>query len=140
MAQKKTIPIGGLPSAIIVGMAVSILLTLSLSAILAILIAGGKMSPETMGYGVLGILMSSSILGAAVACAKTPGKRMIVSSSSAAGYLLLLLCTTALFFGGEYQGVGVTALVVMAGGLINALLPAGKAKRKNRTSKKRRYG
>lgn len=140
MPQKNAMKINAMPAAIGIGMAVSMISTLLFSAVLAALIAGGRISPDSMGYGVLGILMMSAILGALAACAKVPGKRMIVSGASSAGYLLLLLCVTALFFGGEYQGVVATALVIFGGGIISALLPAGQGRGRKRPGKKRRYG
>ncbi len=129
----------GMPAAIGIGAGVSVLMTVICSAALAFLISSGRMAPGSMGYGVLGILMLSAVIGSAMACAKVQGKRMIVSAASAASYLTVLLCMTALFFGGEYNGVLVTTLVILGGGIINGLLPTGKGRTKIRHSK-RRYG
>jgi hypothetical protein len=52
--------------------------------------------------------------------------------ASGAGYYLTLLAMTALFFGGQYQGMGVTLGLVLAGAGTATLLSV---KRKNSITK-----
>ena len=54
-------------------------------------------------------------------------------------YLVVLWAMTALFFGGRYQGVGVTAIVIFGGAILTVLLPGKlEMKAKSHRSKKRR--
>ncbi len=140
MAKPKKTSQISLPAGIGAGVGVSVILSLGMAAILAMLIGKESLAPQSMGYGVLVILMVSSLLGAFVACIMVKGKRMLVSLATAAGYLLALLCITALFFGGQYHGVGVTALVVIGGGMVSALAGAGKPSSGKKKRVKRFYG
>ncbi len=128
------------PLAIGIGAAVSFGATLIISAILAMLISSGNISPNAVGYGVMGLLMISSVAGAMASTLRIEGKRLIVSTLTAAVYFLLLLCTNALIFDGMYKGIPATAMVILAGGVINALLPVGKKKQTPAYIRKKRYG
>lgn len=49
-------------------------------------------------------------------------RQLITGMVTAAAYFLILLAGTAMFFGGEYDNVGVGALVIMAAGSMVVLL------------------
>ncbi len=129
-----------IPMSIGVGVMISMAGMLAGALALAAVIHKGKMSPDAMGYGVLAVLMISSVFGSLIACTRVSGKRLIVGAVTSAVYLLVLLCMTALFFGGRYQGVAVTALVVLGGGIISALLTTRHGKGTGKKHKKHRYG
>lgn len=140
MDKKKNGNGSTLPVGIAMGVGTGIIILLGLSALMAALISGEKMSPGSVGYGVLILLMLSSFCAAAAASAKVKNKRLIVSLVTAAVYLLALLCITALFFDGMYDGVLQTGLVVLGGGAVNGLLAAGKGSGRKTARHKRRYG
>lgn len=133
--QEKTIPVG-----IGIGVGISVISSLVIAAILAAMIASGRISPSSQSYGTLILLMASSIIGSAVSAMQIKSKRMIICLATALCYFLVLLCITALFFDGMYQGVPVTGLVVMGGGIIAGMLPTGQARSNKSRKRKKHYG
>ena len=97
------------------------------------------MIPEgTLGYLVMTILLLSAAAGAAVAAGTIQRLRGQMCLAVGGGYLLSLLAITAAFFGGQYQGIGVTALMVLCGTVLVILLaPGGKNRAGCRRRKKR---
>lgn len=124
-----------LPAGIGIGTAAALVWTLMASAVLAKLMDLERLPEDAVGYGAVVILLIGGFLGAAAAYRKVKGKRLQVSLLTAAAYYLSLLSMTALFFGGQYTGMGVTALVVISGSLAAVLLGLQTNGRKNR----RRY-
>lgn len=127
-----------MPAGLAVGGATSLGITLAGSGVLAWLIHREMMEMENVGYGILGMLLLASFLGAMTAWRKIRRRRMLVCAASGAVYLGILLVIPALFFGGQYSGVWVTALLVLAGSLSAGLLGLGQgrggARRKIRLS------
>lgn len=115
MKQKQLSKKYTLPAGLGIGLLVSIGTTLVMSCVLSWLVHGEQLLESAANYGVLAILLISPAIGAAVAAALIKEKRLIVCMASAACYIILLLACTALFFGGQYQGIGVTVLVVLGG-------------------------
>lgn len=104
-----------MPAGLAVGGLTSLGVTLAGVAVLAWLIHGERMEMESIGYGILVLLLIASYLGAITAFRKIRRRRMLVCAASGAVYLGSLLCIPALFFGGQYSGIGVTTLLVLAG-------------------------
>lgn len=125
-----------MPGGLIFGAAVSITITVIAAALLAWLINREVVSQSSIGYGIIGLLLMSSFTGSMASFARIKRQRMLVCLAAGGIYFGILLACTALFFGGQYSGVGVTALVVAAGALSAALLGlrAGKG-RKNKKIK-----
>ncbi len=124
----------GTSSTMLVGLATgvggSLVITAAGSGLLAWLILGQKMPQSATGYGVMLLLLLASACGAWIAYRKIQRRRMLICGLSGVCYFVCLLACTALFFGGEYEAVGVTALVVLAGCLSVGLLGlAGKSRR-----------
>lgn len=135
--RKVTGTAAAMPVGLAIGLGVSMGVTLLGSGILAWLINREMVAQSGIGYGSLGILLASSLLGAAVSYGKIKHRRMLVCALSGAVYFVSLLCVTALFFGGQYQGMGVTGLVILAGSLCVGLLGLkGEGRRRSR----RKYG
>ncbi len=133
----KVNPIAGpLGAGVAVGAVVCTGVTLVGSAVFAALISGDLISAASLGYCALATLLLASIAGAISGAGRTKEKRLYVCLLVAAVYLLMLLSVTALFFGGQYEGVGVTGLVIFAGCITVAILGAnGGKKQKFRGSK-----
>ena len=93
---------------------------------------------EKIGYGILIMVMLSAYLGAKVSYGKIRRQRMMICLMSGVVYFSMLLCVTALFFGGQYEAVGVTGLLV-AGGCICAALPGKQRKRAGKRSGRKGY-
>lgn len=113
--KKVTGRAASMPAGLALGGAVSLVLTILLAIIAGKLIDMGTMGEESIGYLSLGILLLSSGMGAAVAVGKIKRRRLVVCMAAGAIYYGLLLAMTALFFGGQYAGMGVTALAVAGG-------------------------
>ena len=111
------------PVGITIGTSLSVISAVGGVAILASLIENEQIAEGTMRTGCMFIHFLSASLGSLVSAAITKQKRLPVCIITAAAYLGIMLAMTALLFGGQYQGIGSTALIVMAGGGA-AVLPA----------------
>ena len=136
MNRKVTGTAASLPVGLAVGAVVSSAVTAAGSALAAKLVLGGSIPEGAIGYCAMVILLLASALGAWTAAGRIRHRRLYVCMLSGAVYYGCLLMLTALFFGGQYQGMGVTALVVLAGCVTAALLekkgkgkPSGAGKR-----------
>lgn len=112
-----------LAMAVGIGVGCSYILTLLGTGLWAWLIGNGSVAQSAIGYGSMVILAVSAAVGCMLASRIFPRKQLMVCGITAAGYYLCLLATTALFFGGQYRGMGVTALMVLLGAAL-AMLPA----------------
>lgn len=134
--QKVTGRATPMPIGIAIGILISTALTLILSGVLAWLVLGEKVSDKSMGYGIMLILLLASVAGSSLSIQTIKHRKLFVGMATGIGYLFVLLMCTALFFGGQYQGVGVTAAVVLAGSLATGLISARERKSgKTRTKK-----
>ena len=85
------------------------------AAVLAWMMSGEKLSGDGLGCGIIVVLLVSSYVGALIASNKIKRLRVQMCILSGVVYYLSLVAVTALFFGGKYQGMGVTAIVVIIG-------------------------
>ena len=111
-----------MPAGLAVGGVFSLVITLIFSGIVAKLMDAELLKQESVGYFVIGILLVSSITGAWLSFGKIKRRRMVVCMISGVIYYCILLSITALFFGGQYQGMGVTGLVVLCGSCCAGLM------------------
>lgn len=84
------------------------------------------------GYAVLVILLASSWAGAVTAAGKIRRRRLMMCLLSGGCYWGTLLLMTALFFGGQYSGVGETALLIFCGSMLGAFTGYGGKNRRIR--------
>lgn len=136
--RKVTGNASSMPAGLAVGSLAALGITFVGSALAGYLVSSERLPESAIGWCAMVILLVSSVLSAAVAVRKIKHRRVYVCALSGVIYYGVLLAMTALFFGGQYQGMGVTALVVLAGCGIVVLLglrgeKGGKyRKRKNR--------
>ena len=138
--QKVTGRTSSMPVGLAIGGGVSLIITLLTAALLAELINREAISEESVGYGVMILLLLSSAIGSLTAVGKIKRQRMAVCLLSGGIYFCILLSITALFFGGQYDAVGVTAVLVLGGSVAAAFLSlqqgrrgrSGKTRRKHR--------
>lgn len=121
MVMKQKGKARSIPAGVLMGVGVALGWTILASAVAAKLIDMEWIGQNTIGYASLLILLSGSFLAASVAKHEIKKQRLMVCGITAAGYYLSLLAITALFFGGQYQGMGVTALLVLCGSALAAL-------------------
>ena len=104
-----------MPAGLAVGALAALLTTLTGSALAGYLVSTEKLPEQAIGYCAMVILLMSSLLSSAVSVGKIKHRRIYVCALSGVIYYVILLSLTALFFGGQYQGMGVTGLVIFAG-------------------------
>ena len=134
VTRKATGRAASMPVGLTIGGVGSLIVTILCAAILAKLMEGEKLPGNGMGYGVMVMLLLASFLGAMAAFGKIKRQRVLVCLASGGIYFGILLSITALFFGGQYSGVGVTALLILCGSGLAALLGL----RENRGGKRRK--
>lgn len=106
-----------MPLGIMFGAIISVLITCLLAAILTWLTTDGKISNQVLGYCIMGSVLFTSIFGAAVSAKAVKRRRQLVCWLTGIVYYLILLATTGLFFGGHYQGLGVSFFLINLGSL-----------------------
>ena len=136
--QKVTGTASSMPGGLAVGAGISLLITFVGSWLSAYLISTEKLPQSAIGYCAMGILLLSALLGALVAVHRIKRRRLYACILSGLIYYIILLSMTALFFGGQYQGMGVTALLVV-GGTGTAALLSTKGEGSYRHRKKRKF-
>lgn len=113
--QKVTGRASSIPIGLAIGLGISLAMTLAFSMAIAYL-QSNEMIPETgLGYAAMLTLLAASAAGAAAAYHQIKHQRLLVCLGAGGCYYLALLAVTALFFGGQYNGMGVTGLVILGG-------------------------
>lgn len=123
---------------ILTGLVMSMGTTMICAGILAWMIVSERISEGAVGYGTLVIILTAAAVGAWISSRSAKQNMMLVCLLSAIAYFVVLLSCTALFFGGQYQGVGVTCLCIFCACACVGLLGA-KRKRRGYFYKKRKY-
>ena len=103
------------PGGLAVGAAWALGTTLVLSALIAKLMETEHIPQEAAGYWVMGLLTAAAFLGAFRAFCRVKHQLLLVCLTSGAIYWGILLSITALFFGGQYEAVPETALMILCG-------------------------
>lgn len=119
--KKPTGRASSMPKGLTVGALGGLGILMAGAAILAKLIDGKILQETAIGYGVMGILILASYIAARLSYKKIKRKRLAVCMASGAVQFAILLGITALFFDGEYNAVGVTALLILCGSGLAAM-------------------
>lgn len=127
------------PMGLLYGTAASMLITLLGAVVLAWLINLEKLQWEQIGYGIMVLLLTASFLGALAAYHKIKRQRMMVCILAGLLYLAVLASLTALFFGGQYEGVGVSGCLIAAGNVSAGILGLQTGKGRISGNRKRRH-
>lgn len=106
-------------------------------ALTAKLVSGEAIREENMGYGIMAALLLSSFIGSFTACGAVKRRKLAVCASVCAAFTGTLLAITALFFGGQYEGIGVTLLLAAGGSASAALLSNREPEKRRKTGKRR---
>lgn len=126
-----------IPAGLGISLLVSMIITLAGAAAASHLIASEKIGEGSIGFAAMVILAIAAIMGAWCAISLVKRLRLQVCMMAGGCYYLTLLAMTALLFGGQYQGMGVTAIVILAGCAVVAFFPTKMGG--NRKHKKRAY-
>ena len=114
-----------------IGALISMGITIACTAVSAALVSAGTVPENAISCVGMIILLLGSFGGAAMGARNMQEKRLYFCVGTGAVYFAILLAITALFFEGQYTGVGLTAVTVLAGTMIAALLGGGKGKQRN---------
>lgn len=115
MNGKTTGRASSMPAGLAVGAIFAIIWTVTGAMIVALLVSGETLPETAIGYGALIILLTASFGAAQISFHKIKHRRALVCLLSGVIYLSMLIGMNALFFGGQYTGVGVTALAILGG-------------------------
>lgn len=125
---KKTGRAASIPAGLLSGLAVSLCITLLGTGIIAKTLDLEVMEEKSVGYAIMVMLITASYAGALVSKLRIKRQFLLVCVLSAALFFLSLLAITALFFGGRYEAVAVTGVLVLCGSML-ALMPKGQGRR-----------
>ena len=137
--QKITGTASSVPSGVAYGSGISIGIAVAGAMIFAKLMDAGLLPETAIGYSSMAILLVSSFFGSWAAAARIKRRKVFSCLICGAVYYAILLAMTALVFGGQYQGMGVTALLVAAGSICAILLEFPDGKQRTRRKRKNRY-
>lgn len=132
--QKPTGRAASMPVGLLFGAVISLGITMLAVALLAKLMSSGHMKESQLGYGIMVALLAASFGGALAAVGRIKRQRLMVCVLSGAIFFLILLSITALFFGGQYEAVGVTGILVLGGSML-AVLTGGRSGRRGKGKK-----
>ena len=135
--------VSGRADSIPVGLSVSaissILLTIVCVMILTKLVDTGKMQWESIGYAIMVQTIVVSFIGAKIAHKRVKRQTLLICLLSGLIYYAFLVATVAAFFGGKYEGMAVTALLVLAGCVCASLLGLRSQKGSHHNIMKKRH-
>ena len=126
-----------MPGGLAIGAGISMLVTMIVAAIGANLVMKQILPQENIGYCSIIALLAGGITGAITASAKVKHRKLVVCLLSGLVYYVTLLSITALFFGGQYEGMGVTFVTIAIASVAAALISSREGKQqKHRGHKK----
>ena len=128
-----------MPAGVLMGTLISIAVSLLGSLLTAYLLSKETLRETGIGYAAMATLIAASLSGCIIAVGRIKHRRMLVCMLCAVSYFGTLLAMTALFFGGQYSGVGVTALLIFGSCSVVALLGLKKERTFVNRRKKRAY-
>lgn len=104
-----------MPTALLKGTLAAILTTVVGAALMSGLIIREVLKETAIGYSAMAVLLTASLVGTWIAMKEAKQKLAIVSLLTGLCYFLVLIGGNALFCRGNYEGSGVTGLVILAG-------------------------
>lgn len=137
--QKVTGTASAMPVGIGAGVAIGLAVSVGGAGVFGALLSREIVSAASLGYWAMLLILLSSMAASCTAVARIKRQRLMVCGITGALYFLVLVSMTALFFGGQYQWVGVTALLILAGSVAATLLSA-RPNRKYHYRNRRRGG
>ena len=123
------------PEGLLLSLTVNIITTSLIITILSVLLSTKTILWSETGYWIMIMLLISSFTGSKVAIGTVKSQRYLIATMSGILYFMSLLCITALFFGGQYNSVIETGILILSGSIAAALihLPQKKALQRKRT-------
>lgn len=128
-----------IPAGVAYGAIISMSITIIIAAVVAHLISSEMLSHRNIGYSSMIILFISSLTGSW--CGAKRIKRLHIQTAAMCGcvYFLTLLAITAVFFGGQYEGIGITLTLIVLGSTAGGFIAARKPKKANSFRHRNKY-
>lgn len=136
IAVKQTGLAKTMPYGLFLGVLGAVAATLAGAAVTAKLMDQQILETEQTGYAVMVILIAASWLGARISRGAVKRQKAKVCLLTGGCFFLVLTAATALLFGGRYDGVGETALLVFCGSMLAILGNQHNENRRNRRKPK----
>lgn len=136
--QKPSGRASSMAGGLMTGLAISVVITILLAALSAKMVDMQWIGEKDIGYCAMVILLAAPFWGARTAQKRIQRQRLMVCAISGGLYFLALMGITALFFGGQYEAVGVTFLLITAGSALTVLL-GNKRSRAGKSRKRKRH-
>ncbi|MBQ9762412.1 MAG: YrzE family protein [Oscillospiraceae bacterium] len=127
-----------LPAGLGIGLIVSVTITIAAVGVLASLVLNGKVGENAIGAGAMVIVPLSVAVGALTAALAVKHRWLVVCAGVGGVYYATMLGITALFFGGQYSGMGTTALLTLLGIGVSAAVGLRGEKKRFKPMKKYR--
>ena len=115
MNKKPSGRAASIPIGLLYGLGVSLGLSLLLALVSAKMVDMRWIGERDIGYCAMVILMVSSFCGTRMAQFCVKRQLLLVGSLSGCLYFVALLGITLLFFGGQFEAVGVTFILILCG-------------------------
>ena len=123
-------------SCVAAGTITSILVTVILMIIFAILINGGKMEAHALDIARNSIVLCAVLTGTLVGVMKTEAKILIIYGVITGIYLFSLIATNIIVFDGEFAGLLPEVLMIVIGAGVSFVIKVLSTKRKPAYKKK----
>lgn len=121
---------------ILIGAITALVIGIAGASLMAALIIGERIPIESIKLGIWTILFLSSLCGTLLGIKLANTQALVIGSAISLTYLLALSAINILFFDGTFQGVIVSALVVLAGSAVSiglTLIGNGQPRRRRKT-------
>ena len=113
-----------IPAGLGIGLLIALVVTVAGAAITSWLIYAEKIGEGSSGYAAMLILALAAGTSALSAVYLIKKQRLQICMLTGVCYYLSLLGMTALLFGGQYQGMGMSAIVILSVCALIAFLPS----------------
>ena len=119
----------------IAGTIAGILLLVGSAALLSTLVLNGGIPEAKISYCALGVIILAAFFAAMIARKKAGERKNAVCILTGVALFCILLLTTASLYGGQYNGVGETGLLILCGSLLPILMRRNSSKKKKAGSR-----
>ena len=123
MAVKQKISGKGLsiPAGIVFGVFAALAFAMLGALLLALLVMKETVPMSGIGVGAMVIVFAAAVFGCWLASVLTNGKKLLVCALTGIAFFLILLSITAVFFDGVFEGIGISAVLILLGTGVSVL-------------------
>ena len=123
---------GSVLTGMLVATLISTIITLTLSALIAIFLNSEKITWVQAGYWIMGMLFLAAFSAGKGAYIVVKRQKFVLAAMTGVLYWGMLLCATCLFFGGNMNSVPETGGIILAGSFAQILLCHSNSKKQRK--------